>query len=161
MTDYSKIHRIGVISDTHNLLRSEALNLLKGVDLILHAGDIGDRNVLAALEHVAPTYVVRGNMDREEWTESLPRTLLVEVGQVTIYMLHDLARLDIVPQKMGVSLVVSGHTHQHREEWRGDVLFLNPGSAGPRRLNKPVSLALVEVEGIELRSEIILLEASV
>jgi putative phosphoesterase len=152
------IYRIGVISDTHGLLRKEALDLLMGVDWILHAGDVGNQDVLNALEKVAPVFAVRGNMDREGWADKLPLTQLVEVGKVAIYMLHDLDKLGIAPQAGGISMVVSGHTHQPKQESRGNILFLNPGSAGPRRFNKPVSLAMVEVEGEEIRAEIVLLE---
>jgi putative phosphoesterase len=97
-------------------------------------------------------------MDRGEWAETLPLTRLVDVGEIAIYVLHDLEKLDIIPEAAGVSLVVSGHTHQPRKERKGDVLFLNPGSAGPERFNKPVSLAMVEVIGQELRAEMILLK---
>jgi putative phosphoesterase len=152
------IYRIGVISDTHGLLRKEALDLLMGVDWILHAGDVGNQDVLNALEKVAPVFAVRGNMDREGWADKLPLTQLVEVGKVAIYMLHDLDKLGIAPHAGGISMVVSGHTHQPKQESRGNILFLNPGSAGPRRFNKPVSLAMVEVEGEEIRAEIVLLE---
>jgi putative phosphoesterase len=159
VTSENKTHRIGVISDTHGLMRQEAIERLAGVDVILHAGDIGDQEVLAKLEQVAPVFAVRGNMDRGEWAEKLPLAQLVEVGQVAIYVLHDLEKLDILPEAAGVTLVVSGHTHQPKRDWKGDVLFLNPGSAGPRRYNKPVSLAIVEVVGNELRAEMVLLDA--
>ena len=159
MTSQSKTHRIGVISDTHGLLRQKAVERLMGVDVIIHAGDVGNQEVLDELEHVAPVFAVRGNMDPGEWAESLPLTRLVEVGEVAIYVIHDLEKLDIVPEAAGVSMVVSGHTHQPWKERKGDVLFLNPGSAGPGRFNKPASLAMVEVEGNELRAEIVWLEA--
>lgn len=152
-------YRIGVISDTHGLLRREVLDALEGSDLILHAGDVGKLEVLKALERIAPVIAVRGNMDRGEGLSELPLTQLVEAGEVAIYVLHDLHRLDIIPKAAGVSVVVSGHTHLPRNKEKGGVLFLNPGSVGPRRFNKPVSLARVEVEGKELRAEIILFEA--
>jgi putative phosphoesterase len=159
VTNENKIHQIGIISDTHGLLRQEAVEKLIGVGVIIHAGDVGNQEVLDDLTQLAPVFAVRGNMDRGEWAEILPLTRLVEVGEVAIYVLHDLEKLDIIPEAAGVSLVVSGHTHQPKKERKGDVLFLNPGSAGPRRFNKPVSLALVEVEGEELHVEMILLEA--
>jgi putative phosphoesterase len=158
VTSENKNHRIGIISDTHGLLRQEAVERLMGVDVIIHAGDIGNQEVLDELEQVAPVFAVRGNMDRGEWAETLPLTRLVDVGEIAIYVLHDLEKLDIIPEAAGVSLVVSGHTHQPRKERKGDVLFLNPGSAGPERFNKPVSLAMVEVIGQELRAEMILLK---
>jgi putative phosphoesterase len=158
VTSENKNHRIGIISDTHGLLRQEAVERVMGVDVIIHAGDIGNQEVLDELEQVAPVFAVRGNMDRGEWAETLPLTRLVDVGEIAIYVLHDLEKLDIIPEAAGVSLVVSGHTHQPRKERKGDVLFLNPGSAGPERFNKPVSLAMVEVIGQELRAEMILLK---
>lgn len=151
-------YRIGVISDTHGLLRSEALDALQGSDLIVHAGDVGNLEVLRALERISPVIAVRGNMDRGEGLSELPLTQLVEVGEVAIYVLHDLQRLDIVPKAAGVSLVISGHTHQPKKEKRGDVLFLNPGSVGPRRSNKPVSMARVEIQGQDLHVEIMRLD---
>jgi putative phosphoesterase len=154
----SKNYRIGVISDTHGLLRSEALEALQGSDLIIHAGDVGKLEVLRALERISPVIAVRGNMDRGEGLSELPLTQLVQVGKVTIYVLHDLQRLDIVPKVAGVSLVISGHTHQPKEEYRDGVYFLNPGSAGPRRFSKPVCLAVVEVDGNELKGRLIRLE---
>ncbi len=126
--------------------------------MILHAGDVGNQEVLDALEKIAPVFPVRGNMDREEWAAELPLTRLVEVGEVAIYMLHDRQKLDIIPEAAGISMVVSGHTHRPRTEKKGDILFLNPGSIGPRRFNKPVSMAIVEVQGKEICVEIILLE---
>jgi putative phosphoesterase len=159
VTSENKTHRIGVISDTHGLLRQEAVERLRGVDMIIHAGDVGNQEVLDELEQVAPVVAVRGNMDHGEWAEVLPFTRLLEVGEVAIYVIHDLEKLDIVPEVAGVSLVISGHTHQPRKVRKGDVLFLNPGSAGPGRFNKPVSLALVEVEGKELHAEMVWLEA--
>jgi putative phosphoesterase len=158
VTSENKNHRIGIISDTHGLLRQEAVERLMGVDVIIHAGDVGNQEVLDELEQVAPIFAVRGNMDRGEWAETLPLTRLVDVGEIAIYVLHDLEKLGIIPEAAGVSLVVSGHTHQPRKERKGDVLFLNPGSAGPERFNKPVSLAMVEVIGQELRAEMILLK---
>jgi putative phosphoesterase len=159
LADENMNYRIGVISDTHGLLREEAIGLLKGVDLILHAGDVGNQELLDTLEKVAPVFAVRGNMDRGEWSQGLPQTQWVEVGEITIYILHDLDKLDLLPQAAGISMVVSGHTHQPEEEYRDGVYYLNPGSVGPRRFNKPVSMAIVEVMGRNLNAEIIKLKA--
>ena len=158
MRNQNTIHRIGVISDTHGLLRQGALEHLDGVDVILHAGDIDKASILDSLHEFAPVFAVRGNMDRGEWANGLPPTRLVEIGGIAIYMIHDLEKLDVAPKAAGISLVISGHTHQPKREWKGDVLFLNPGSAGPVRFNKPVSLAMVEVEDKSLQAEIIILE---
>jgi len=154
----SHSYKIGVISDTHGLMRQEALEALQGSDLILHAGDVGSQDVIDELERIAPVYAVRGNMDGGEWAQRLPKTQWVEVGDITIYILHDLDRLDLVPQASGISMIVSGHTHQPLGKKRSGVFYLNPGSAGPRRFSKPVSLAVVHVEGREINARPIMLE---
>jgi putative phosphoesterase len=159
VTGQSKTYRIGVISDTHGLLRQEAMERLIGVDVIIHAGDVGNQEVLDELEQVAPVFAVRGNMDRGEWAEKLSLNRLVEVGGIAIYVLHDLEKLDIVPESANVSLVISGHTHRPMKERKADVLFLNPGSIGPRRFNKPLSSAMLEVGAEGLQVEINFLEA--
>ncbi len=150
-------HLIGVISDTHGLLRPEALEALRGVSLILHAGDVGKPEILTQLEEVAPVKVVRGNVDRGEWAQQLPMTEVAQVGGVFIYMLHILEDLDLDPVAAGFRVVIFGHSHKPSQEVKRGVLYLNPGSAGPRRFKLPVSLALlrirggeVEVEGLEL-----------
>jgi len=137
--------RLGVLSDTHGLLRPEALQALQGVDHILHAGDIGRADILLSLERIAPVTSIRGNMDWGGWTEDLSETEVAEVGGVSIYMLHDLERLDLNPKVAGFAAVVFGHTHLPEIRREDGVLYLNPGSAGPIRGSKPVSLALVEV----------------
>ena len=141
--------KIGIISDTHGLLRPEAVAALRGVDWILHAGDFGSAEVLAAVRALAPEGCftgVRGNVDRGAWAQTLPEREWVEVGSKAIYMLHDLQELDLQPATAGVSVVISGHSHQPRVEHRADgVLYLNPGSAGPRRFRLPVSLALLTI----------------
>lgn len=149
------IHRIGVISDTHGLLRPEALTALAGVELILHAGDVGRPEVLVELQTVAPVLAVRGNVDREAWANSLPETQSTEVGGVWIYMLHDLHRLDLDPAAGGFSVVISGHSHRPGITTKAGVLYLNPGAAGPRRFTLPASLAILEVEGKDLRPQLI------
>ena len=144
---------VGVISDTHGLLRPEALEALQGVDAIIHAGDICDPEILDQLRAVAPVTAVRGNMDWGGWTKDLPGTEVLEVGEAVFYVLHDLDELDLDPEGAELSAVVYGHTHIPDIRWKSGVLFLNPGSAGPVRGSKPVSLALVEVtaNGLEPR----------
>jgi uncharacterized protein len=145
---------IGVISDTHGLLRPEAVNALQGCDRILHAGDVGSPEILAELEKIAPTAAVRGNVDREAWAEALPETLTLEVGGTLVYMLHNLADLDLRADAAGIGVVISGHTHRASQDWRDGVLYLNPGSAGPRRFALPVTLARLSVDAgrIEIQS---------
>ena len=136
---------LGVISDTHGLLRPEAVEALRGSELILHAGDVGDPEILEALEGIAPVVAVRGNMDRAPWARDLPEAEVVEVGGAHIYILHDLATLSLDPVAAGFAVVISGHTHDPSVESKGGVLFLNPGSAGPRRFRLPVSVASLEI----------------
>jgi putative phosphoesterase len=137
--------RIGIISDTHGLLRPEALAALAGVELILHGGDVGHPDVLAGLRAIAPTVAIRGNVDVEPWAQTLPPTELVTHAGVTCYLVHRLTDLDIDPRATGVQVVVYGHSHQPTLEWRGDVLFLNPGSAGPKRFRLPTTVARIDV----------------
>lgn len=138
---------IGVISDTHGLLRPTAISALQGCSLIIHAGDIGRPDVIAGLEEVAPVRAVRGNMDRGEWAADYPLTASVSAGNKYFYVLHDLSTLDLVPGAAGFQAVISGHSHRPSEKWKDGVLFLNPGSAGPKRFSLPVCLALLELEG--------------
>jgi putative phosphoesterase len=137
--------RIGVISDTHGLLRSEAVNALTGVDHILHAGDVGDDQILDALAEIAPLTAISGNIDSLGRCGVLPPTEWVELSGVTFYMLHDLQKLDIDPVAAEVDVIVSGHSHQPALDWRKGVLYFNPGSAGPRRFKLPTSLGLVTI----------------
>jgi hypothetical protein len=137
--------RIGLISDTHNLVRPAAKLALAGVDRILHAGDICGRDVLDELGTVAPVTAVRGNNDHGPWTAPIQLTAAVEIGGVTIYMLHDLDELDLDPQAAGFRVVVSGHSHRPLIREENGVLFVNPGSAGPRRFTLPISLAIIEI----------------
>jgi len=136
---------IGIISDTHGLVRPEAVASLRGVDMILHAGDIGASQVLETLSEIAPVVAVRGNNDKGEWAEVLPDWEVVEIGSVSIYMLHDLKEVDISPSGAGFQVVVSGHSHKPSLEDRRGVLYVNPGSAGPRRFTLPVSIAELRV----------------
>jgi uncharacterized protein len=146
---------VGVISDTHGLLRPEAVASLKGTDLIIHAGDVGAPEVIDVLRNLAPTFVVRGNVDKAHWAGALPMTAHVEVGRLAFHVLHDISQLDLDPAAAGYAAVVYGHSHRPSIEMRAGVLFLNPGSAGPRRFNLPISLARVSVSGQQLRPEIV------
>ncbi|MHB8067528.1 MAG: metallophosphoesterase family protein [Desulfobaccales bacterium] len=147
--------RIGVISDTHSLLRPQAVDALKGVSLIIHAGDIGSPEVLDNLGKIAPVKAVRGNTDRGEWAQDLPLTEVVEVGGVQLYVLHDLHTLDLEPKTAGFAAVIFGHSHRPHLEWKNGVLYFNPGSAGPRRFTLPVTLALLQVQDKSLQPEFV------
>lgn len=149
--------KVGVLSDTHGLLRPEAVEALDGCDLLVHAGDVGKPEILEQLQAIAPVYAVRGNVDRGNWAAALPETQVVEVESALLYVLHDLGELEIGPVAAGFQAVISGHTHQPLVEERDGVLYLNPGSAGPRRFHRPVSLARLEVRGEALHAEIIYL----
>ena len=137
---------IGIISDTHGLVRPEALAALQGVDLILHAGDIGNQDVIDTLKQIAPVVAVRGNNDKGEWANDLPDWEVTEVGPVSIYMLHNLNEMDVRPSGI-FQVVVSGHSHRPSVEERKGVLYVNPGSAGPRRFTLPVTLAHLKIDG--------------
>jgi putative phosphoesterase len=150
--------RIGVISDTHGLLRHEAVAALGGSDLILHAGDIGTPEVVAALERIAPVRAVRGNNDRDPWALKWPETDVVEAGGISIYLLHNLAELDLDPRAASCRVVVSGHSHIPKAEERDGVLYLNPGSAGPRRFKLPIAVARLRVDGSNIAHEILTLD---
>jgi uncharacterized protein len=140
--------RIGLISDTHGLLRPQAVSFLRGCDHIVHGGDIGRAAILAQLSELAPITAVRGNNDAGIWAEHLPQAELVQIGQVCIYVLHDLAQLDIDPKAAGVHVVVSGHSHKPSVGRRDGILYVNPGSAGPRRFIFPISVAeLIVADG--------------
>ena len=144
-----------MVSDTHGLVRPEAVEALRGSDLIVHAGDVGKPEVLERLGEIAPTHAVRGNVDRGPWAESLPATDVVEVGDARLYVLHALQDLDLDPAAAGFAAVVCGHSHQPAAELRGGVLYLNPGSAGPRRFRLPVAVARLRVSGTRLEPEIV------
>jgi putative phosphoesterase len=146
---------VGVISDTHGLMRPQAIDALRGSELIIHAGDVGNPEVIDALRGIAPTFAVRGNVDRGNWAASLPATELVEGGALLLHVLHDVSELDLDPAAAGFAAVVFGHSHQPLIEERQGVLFLNPGSAGPRRFKLPVTVARISVAGRQMRPEII------
>lgn len=141
--------QIGVISDTHGLLRQAALDALQGSELIIHAGDVGKPEILEALQRIAPVTAVRGNIDTDPWAESLPRVATLDVERVRLYVIHDLHDLDVDPVAAGFSAVISGHSHRPSVQLRNDVYWINPGSAGPRRFRLPISVAkLVASEGL-------------
>ena len=146
---------VGVISDTHGLLRPEATDVLKGSDLIVHAGDVGSAEILDQLRAIAPTFAVRGNVDTGAWAKTLPMTDVVAVGPLHLYVLHDLATLDLNPRAAGFAAVIYGHSHRPSVETRGGVLYLNPGSAGPRRFTLPIAMAKLEVVDDQLSHEMI------
>lgn len=150
--------RVGVISDTHHLLRPEALKALQGAEHILHAGDVGDPAILDALRAIAPVTTIRGNVDEGSPCSHLPPTELIELSGRTIYMLHDVKKLDLNPEAAGISAVIFGHSHKSLVEWRRGVLFLNPGSAGPRRFDLPVTVAWLDIEADKLSARIVHLD---
>jgi uncharacterized protein len=148
---------IGLISDTHGLARPEALAALKDSDLLIHAGDIGRPEVLDRLRDIAPTFAVRGNVDTQAWAAALPATEAVEAGRQLIWVLHDIAQLDLDPG-VGFAAVVYGHTHKPSIERRDGVLYVNPGSAGPRRFGLPVTVGRLRVNGNRIEPEIVELD---
>jgi len=139
------VKRVGLISDTHGLLRKEAVEALRGSGLIIHAGDVGKPEILEGLRKIAPVVAVRGNIDTEAWARALPETAVAEAGAVLIYVLHDVKALDLNPAAAGFRIVVSGHSHKHGRTERDGVLYINPGSAGPRRFRLPVTMARLNV----------------
>jgi putative phosphoesterase len=151
---------IGVISDTHGLLRPEAIEALRGSEHIIHAGDVGSPEILEKLSRIAPVIAVRGNIDKAAWSRRLPETQVLESGGVSIYVLHDLAQLDLKPKAAGFSVVVSGHSHVPKQETRDGVLYFNPGSAGPRRFKLPVSLGRLVLEAGSVRGELVQLSVN-
>lgn len=146
---------IGVISDTHGLVRTEAVEALRGSALILHAGDVGAADVLEQLRRVAPLTAVRGNVDRGGWARKIPHDAVVQVEGVSIYMLHILEELDLKPEAAGFGVVVCGHSHEPTSDMRNGVLYFNPGSAGPRRFKLPVTVGKLVVDGMVVRGEIV------
>jgi len=148
---------VGVISDTHGLLRPEALDALRGSDLIIHAGDIGDPDILDTLRTIAPITAVRGNVDRESWARKLRATEVLEASGKSIYVLHSLQELDLKPKAAGFAAVVSGHSHVPKQQTRDGVFYFNPGSAGPRRFKLPIAVGKLMVEGERITGEIIVL----
>lgn len=146
---------VGLIADTHGLLRPEALAALTGVNLIIHAGDVGREEILATLEQLAPVYAVRGNIDWGAWAEVLPLSRQVEVGRAVLYVYHSHEAPDVDVAKAGYQVVVSGHSHKAKVEMRDGVLYLNPGSAGPRRFKLPVTLMRLYIKDQDVRHEVV------
>lgn len=147
--------RIGVISDTHGLLRPEAIVALRGIDHILHAGDIGNIQILETLRTLAPTTAIRGNIDRTGPCSQLPATEIIGIAGYSLYMLHNLAEIDLDPRAAGISAVISGHSHKPAIEHRRGVLYFNPGSAGPRRFSLPISVGILDISKSALTPRLI------
>lgn len=147
--------RIGVISDTHGLLRPEAVATLQGVDHILHAGDVGDPMILDHLSQIAPVTAIRGNIDSSGACAQLPATEFIDLGGYNIYMLHSVLDIDLDPVAAGIAAVISGHSHKPSIEWKKDVLYFNPGSAGPRRFSLPISLGLLDISDSAIEPRLI------
>jgi putative phosphoesterase len=150
--------RVGVISDTHGLLRPAALTALRGSDLVIHAGDVGNADVITRLRALAPTVVVRGNNDKGAWAARLPDTARIDVGGIRLLVLHELTRLRLDPVAAGIGVVVSGHSHRPSIVRREGILYVNPGSAGPRRFTLPVSVARLSISRGRIRSKLVELE---
>ncbi len=155
----NEVKRIGLISDTHGLLRKEAVQALRESELILHAGDVGKREILEELKKIAPVVAVRGNVDTDPWAKALPETAVTQAGAVLIYILHDVNALDLNPAASGFHIVVSGHSHKPGKSERDGVLYINPGSAGPRRFHLPIAVARLQLEGTAYDVEFVDLEA--
>jgi putative phosphoesterase len=149
--------RLGLISDTHGLLRPEALRALAGCDRIVHAGDVGGAGIVEQLRAIAPVTAVRGNVDRGEWAQELPADAVVSVAGTALYVLHDVHDLDLSPAAAGMAAVISGHSHQPSIREEGGVLYLNPGSAGPRRFRLPVTLAILKIQDGALEPRLVAL----
>lgn len=150
---------MGVISDTHGLLRPEALEALRGSDHIIHAGDIGSPEIIPELKKMAPVTAIRGNVDVQTWARELPETEVVELAGKTIYVVHDVNAIDLNPKAAGFDVVISGHSHKPKQEIKDGVLYLNPGSAGPRRFKLPVSVGKVEITEGMLHATILTLHS--
>jgi len=146
---------IGVISDTHGLLRPEALEALQGSDAIIHAGDVGEPGILTKLGEIAPVTAVRGNVDRGAWARKLPANNVLEIGGISIYVLHIIEQLDLKPEAAGFAAVIYGHTHVPKQEIENGVLYFNPGSAGPKRFKLPVSIGRLEIKAGKITGAIL------
>jgi putative phosphoesterase len=147
--------RIGVISDTHGLLRPEAFEALRGSEHILHAGDIGAPEIIPELRKIAPVTAIRGNVDTQAWARSFAETEVVELGGLDIYILHDANAIDLNPKAAGFAVVISGHSHKPKQAMKNGVLYFNPGSAGPRRFNLPISVGRLEIVDGKVSAEIL------
>jgi uncharacterized protein len=152
--------RVGLISDTHGLLRPEAVTFLRGSDVIVHAGDIGDASILRELNALARVTAVRGNNDKGPWAKAIAETEVLQVEDVFIYILHDVAELDLDPVAAGFQVVVSGHSHKPAVQTRQGVLYVNPGSSGPRRFTLPISVAALEIAGRSVHATLVELDVA-
>jgi len=146
---------VGVISDTHGLFRPEAIEALRGSEHIIHAGDIGSPEIIPRLQQIAPVTAIRGNVDREPWTKQFPETEVVDLAGLSFYIIHDLNALDLNPRAAGFVAVISGHSHQPKQEVKDGVLYFNPGSAGPRRFKLPITVGKLEIVDGEVSGKII------
>ncbi len=159
MNDFPEASQIGLISDTHGLLREEAVKALRGSHLILHAGDVGDPRILATLRTIAPVVAIRGNIDTDPYAKDWPDTTIVSAADgLQFYMLHDVKSLDLSPEGTGFSVVLSGHSHKPVQAYRRGVFYINPGSAGPRRFKRPIPVARLDMNVRPYHAEIISLE---
>ncbi len=154
-------YKIGVISDTHGLLRHEALEMLKGVEMIIHAGDVGDPEILQKLKEIAPVVAVRGNCDKGEWAYKLNKTEVIRLGETLIYVLHNVNDVDIDLEAAGFNVVISGHSHKPLNIKHNNILFLNPGSAGPRRFNLPISMGILNIDKEKVNANLIELASNI
>ncbi len=145
---------IGVISDTHGLLRPEAVELLRGSEHIIHAGDIGSPEIVPALKKIAPVTAIRGNVDTQSWASSFAETEVVELAGLHIFVIHDVNALDLNPRVAGFAAVISGHSHQPKQEVKDGVLYFNPGSAGPRRFKLPISIGRLEIGALGIQATV-------
>ena len=146
---------IGVISDTHGLLRPQAVEALRGSEHIIHAGDIGAPEIISELKQIAPVTAIRGNVDVQTWARDFPEMQVIELAGKSFYVIHDLNALDLNPKAAGFNVVISGHSHQPRQEIKNGVLYLNPGSAGPRRFKLPISVATIDISGARINATIV------
>jgi uncharacterized protein len=146
---------IGIISDTHGLLRPEAVELLRGSEHIIHAGDIGSPEIIPQLEMIAPVTAIRGNVDTQAWARRFAETEVVELGGLHIYVIHDVNALDLNPKAAGFAAVISGHSHQPKQQTKDGVLYFNPGSAGPRRFKLPISVGKLEIADKKIKGTIL------
>lgn len=149
---------VGVISDTHGLLRPEAVEKLRGSEHIIHAGDIGSSEIIPELQKLAPVTAIRGNVDYQDWTKRFPETEVVELAGVNIYIIHDVNALDLNPKASGFAAVISGHSHKPNQEMKNGVLYFNPGSAGPRRFKLPITVGRLEITAGALTATVLSLE---
>lgn len=152
--------RVGIISDTHGLLRPEAAAFLRGSDFIVHAGDIGDADILKELNALAPVTAVRGNNDKGPWAKAIAESQVLQVGNVFICVIHDVADLDLDPIAAGFQVVVSGHSHKPAVQTRNGVLYVNPGSAGPRRFRLPIAVAALDIAGVSIKAKVVELDVA-